>query len=86
MLDHLDTLKEVLIKELYQLYDHYSDDGIYACSPWSMTSFCEWITSPYQPNAVFLMIRKIVHSICLKLNAGMQRNGVTVPSTVLITV
>lgn len=32
MLDHLDTLKEVLIKEFYQLYDHYSDDGIYACS------------------------------------------------------
>ena len=32
MLDHLDTLKEVLIKEFYQLYDHYSDDEIYACS------------------------------------------------------
>ncbi|ATO18606.1 hypothetical protein BS636_02475 [Acinetobacter sp. LoGeW2-3] len=32
MLDHLDTLKEILIKEFYQLYDQYNDDGIYACS------------------------------------------------------
>lgn len=32
MLDHLDTLKEILIKEFYQLYDQYSEDGIYACS------------------------------------------------------
>ncbi|WP_347454451.1 DUF4303 domain-containing protein [Acinetobacter thermotolerans] len=32
MLDHLDTLKEILIKEFYQFYDRYNDDGIYACS------------------------------------------------------
>lgn len=32
MLEHLDTFKEALIQEFYQLYDRYQDDQIYACS------------------------------------------------------
>lgn len=32
MLEHLDTFKDALIDEFYQLYDRYQDDQIYACS------------------------------------------------------
>ena len=32
MLDYLEHLQQMLVKEFYQLYDRYQDDEIYACS------------------------------------------------------
>ncbi len=85
MLDHLDTLKEVLIKEFYQLYDHYSDDGIYACS----LVFDEFLRVDYLAISTERSIfndqedRAQYLSETERWNAAKWR---TVPSTVLITV
>ena len=32
MLDYLEHLQQMLVKDFYQLYDRYQDDEIYACS------------------------------------------------------
>lgn len=32
MLNYVERLEQTLVEEFYQLYDHYQDDGIYACS------------------------------------------------------